>query len=118
MFNILITLIVIVSLLLIFAILMQKSKGSGLSGQFGGSAGQLMGAKRSADFLEKATWGLSIILVTLTLATNITLDSGPKAYVSPNLKKAQEQQGQNAIQSLHSTTTDSAAQSTDTTVKK
>ena len=58
MYVVVITLTVIVSLLMIGVVLIQKSKGGGLSSQFGG-ANQVMGVRRTNDFIEKTTWYLA-----------------------------------------------------------
>jgi preprotein translocase subunit SecG len=70
MFNLIITLILISSVLLVLVILAQNSKGGGLSSQFGGSgASNMIGVKRTGDLLEKLTWGLAIVLMVLSLST-------------------------------------------------
>ena len=62
-------LIIAVCLLLILIVLIQDPKGSGLSSTFGAS-NQLMGVRRTADFVEKATWTLAIALLVLSLGIN------------------------------------------------
>lgn len=62
-------LIIVVCLLLILIVLIQDPKGSGLSSAFGAS-NQLMGVRRTADFVEKATWTLAIVLLVLSLGIN------------------------------------------------
>lgn len=42
--------------------LVQNSKGGGLASNFSG-AGQVMGVRKTADFLEKSTWTLAVALV-------------------------------------------------------
>ena len=59
-------LIVIAALLLGLVVLIQNPKGGGLSSGFARSA-QIGGVKRTADFLEKATWYLGIALFVLCL---------------------------------------------------
>jgi preprotein translocase subunit SecG len=59
-------LILLASVLMILVVLVQNSKGGGLAANFQGS-GQVMGVRKTADFLEKATWGLAIALVFLSL---------------------------------------------------
>ena len=87
MFQVLLTLIIIASILLVLVILAQKSKGGGLSGQFGGSASQILGAHRSSNMLEKLTWGLALAIVTLSLASKGFLNQpGQGESASPNLK--------------------------------
>lgn len=61
-------LIIIVCILLILVVLVQNSKGGGLASNFS-SGNQMMGVKKTADFLEKLTWGLAISLLLLSLAS-------------------------------------------------
>ena len=71
MSNFLIILIIITCVLLLLIVLAQNPKGGGLSSAFGGGGGnQIMGAKKTTDFLEKTTWTLVIALIILSLATN------------------------------------------------
>ena len=68
-------LILITCALLLLVILVQNPKGGGLSSSFGGgSSNQIMGAKKTTDFLEKATWTLAIVLIVLSLASNFAID--------------------------------------------
>ena len=67
-------LIMIACVLLILVVLVQNSKGGGLAANFGGSA-QIMGVRKTADFLEKATWTLAIALVVLTLVSIMVIPS-------------------------------------------
>ena len=64
-------LVLITCILLVLIVLVQNPKGGGLSSAFGGSSSsnQLMGVKRTTDFLEKATWTLAIILLVLSLSS-------------------------------------------------
>ncbi len=59
-------LIILVCALLILVVLVQNSKGGGLSSSFA-SNNQIMGVRKTADFLEKTTWGLAITLFVLSL---------------------------------------------------
>jgi len=59
-------LIIIVCILLILVVLIQNSKGGGLSSSFSSSQ-QVMGVRKTADVLEKATWTLAIALLVLSL---------------------------------------------------
>jgi len=70
-------LIIIVCALLVLVVLVQNSKGGGLSSSFGAS-NQIMGVKKTGDFLEKSTWGLAIALLVLSLASSafINRESG------------------------------------------
>jgi preprotein translocase subunit SecG len=55
---------ILVCILLVLVILVQNSKGGGIQSQFG-AATQIMGVKRGTEFIEKATWALSITLIAL-----------------------------------------------------
>ena len=59
-------LIVLVCALLILIVLVQNSKGGGLSSAFA-SNNQIMGVRKTADFLEKTTWVLAIALFVFSL---------------------------------------------------
>jgi preprotein translocase subunit SecG len=59
-------LILITCVLLILVVLVQNSKGGGLASNFAGS-NQFMGVRKTADFLEKTTWTLAIVLLVLSL---------------------------------------------------
>ena len=68
MYVLLTILIVIASVLLTLLVLVQNSKGGGLAAGFS-SSNQIMGVRKTTDFLEKATWGLVIFIVVLSIAT-------------------------------------------------
>jgi len=59
-------LILITCILLALIVLVQNSKGGGLASNFA-SSNQFMGVRKTADFLEKSTWTLAIVLLVLTL---------------------------------------------------
>lgn len=61
-------LVVIVSILLILIVLVQNSKGGGLASNFS-SSNQMMGVRKTADFLEKATWTLAGIIAILSISS-------------------------------------------------
>ena len=61
-------LIFMVAILLILVIMVQNPKG-GLASNFS-SSNQVMGVRRTADFLEKATWTLGIALVLLSIVSS------------------------------------------------
>ena len=66
MFGLISVLILIVCVLLLMVVLVQNSKGGGLSSTFGAS-NQVMGVRRTTDFLEKATWTLATVLLALSI---------------------------------------------------
>jgi preprotein translocase subunit SecG len=59
-------LVFIVCILLVLIVLVQDSKGGGLASNFQ-SSGQVMGVRKTNDFLEKATWTLAIALLVLSV---------------------------------------------------
>ena len=67
MYTALIILIVIASILLTLFVLVQNSKGGGLAAGFS-SSNQIMGVRKTTDFVEKATWALVIAVVVMSVA--------------------------------------------------
>ena len=59
-------LILITCVLMVLVVLVQNSKGGGLASNFS-SSNQFMGVRKTADFLEKTTWTLAIVLLVLSL---------------------------------------------------
>ncbi len=66
MYIFLTVLIVIAAILLILLVMVQNSKGGGLAAGFA-SGNQVMGAPKTADFLEKTTWTLIGVIVVLSI---------------------------------------------------
>lgn len=73
MYTAAIVLIFIVCVLLVLVVLVQNSKGGGLAAGFQGS-NQIMGVRRTADFLEKATWYLAGALLALCILASAFID--------------------------------------------
>jgi len=65
-------LILIVSFLMMLVVLVQNSKGGGLVSNFS-SQNQILGVRRTTDFLEKATWTLAALLVIFCLASSLAI---------------------------------------------
>ena len=65
-------LLIIASVLLILIVLVQNSKGGGLASNFS-SSNQIMGVRKTADFLEKATWTLAIAVLVLSISGSLTI---------------------------------------------
>ena len=68
-------LIVIVCVLLVLIVLVQNSKGGGLASGFA-SSNQVMGVRRTTDFLEKATWTLAGSLVVFCIIASLAIPRG------------------------------------------
>ena len=73
MYTLLVIFIVIAALLMIGIVLIQESKGGGLSSRFS-TYNQIGGVRKTTDFIEKATWGLAVAMVVISIAC---------AYVAP-----------------------------------
>ena len=72
MYVLIIVLTLLAAVLLIGVVLIQKSKGGGLSSSFAGS-NQIMGVRRTNDFIEKATWTLASIIAILAIVSTFVL---------------------------------------------
>ena len=66
MFTLVVVIIILACFVLGFFVLIQNSKGGGLASNFAGS-NQIMGVRKTADFLEKASWGLAAGIMVLCL---------------------------------------------------
>ena len=66
MYNLFVILIVLAALLMIGIVLIQESKGGGLASNFS-SSNQIMGVRKTTDFIEKTTWGLAAAMVILSV---------------------------------------------------
>jgi len=84
-------LIIIACFLQILIVLVQNSKGGGLAANFT-SAGQAMGVRKTADFLEKSTWTIAIGIFVLCLVATAAIPRGGQ-----NQKSRIETQIQNAV---------------------
>lgn len=93
MYTLFIALIVLVSLLMIFIVLIQESKGGGLASNFS-SSNAIMGVRKTTDFIEKATWGLAAAMVVFSIVCAYT---APQAVTDESVleKSATETQTTN-----------------------
>lgn len=91
MYTVLSILILIVSVLLMLIVLVQNSKGGGLASSFAGS-NQIMGVRKTTDFLEKATWMLAVILVVFSVVASMTIprnqDDSSKSVIEKQINEA------------------------------
>lgn len=62
--------IVLLAIVLVICVLVQKSKGGGLAAGFQ-SSNQIMGAPKTANFLEKATWTLMGVIALLCIVCSL-----------------------------------------------
>ncbi len=66
MYTLFVILIVIAAILMIGIVLIQESKGGGLSSSFAGY-NQVAGVRKTTDFIEKATWALAAAMVIISV---------------------------------------------------
>jgi preprotein translocase subunit SecG len=79
-------LLIIVGLLMIFAVLIQNSKGGGLAANFA-SGNQTFGVRQTADFIEKFTWYLVVFLFVFCFLSSASI---PDGVISNNRSPVQE----------------------------
>jgi preprotein translocase subunit SecG len=68
-------LVIVACFLQILIVLVQNSKGGGLAANFT-SAGQTMGVRKTADFLEKSTWTLAAAILLLCVVATASIPRG------------------------------------------
>ena len=66
MYTLFVILIVLAAVLMIGIVLIQESKGGGLSSSFA-SYNQIGGVRKTTDFIEKTTWGLAAAMVIISV---------------------------------------------------
>lgn len=74
LYTICVALIVIASILVILAVLVQNPK-SGMAANFGAS-NQVMGVRETSDFLEKFTWTMAVVILVLSLVATMAMNRG------------------------------------------
>ncbi len=86
MFALFVILTIISAILMIGVVLIQKSKGGGLSSSFAGS-NQIMGVRRTNNFIEKVTWYLAGAIALFAVLSSYTMGSaiqvGPRTKAAP-----------------------------------
>jgi preprotein translocase subunit SecG len=86
MYVIISIILLLISLLLIGAVLIQPGKGEMLSGMsgLGGQFNSVLGSRRATDLLSKITWSLAGAIIVLTLLTNLFfLEKGGNELKAP-----------------------------------
>ncbi len=98
MYIVLIILTLLSALLMIGVVLIQKSKGGGLSSSFAGS-NQLMGVRRTNNFIEKVTWGLAAAIAVFAILStffmpNSMATSGPRVKAPTTVEQSADYDSQ------------------------
>jgi preprotein translocase subunit SecG len=89
MYTLITVLIILISVLLCFAVLVQNSKGGGLASGFSAPQ-QIMGVRKTTDFLEKFTWGLGTALIVFCVVANF-MTPGSNSNTEVRSSSIQEQ---------------------------
>ena len=93
MYTLIAVLTIIASILMILIVLVQNSKGGGLVSNFS-SSNQIMGVRKTADFLEKATWTLAIAILMLSIVGSMTIpraaDSEQESVMKDQIENASD----------------------------
>lgn len=113
MYSVFLVLIIIVAVLLILIVLVQNSKGGGLASNFS-SSNQVMGVRKTTDFLEKATWTLATVLLVLCVAASLSINRGgtqQESAVKTQAEKAVEDS--ESIPTFPTSETDNSENSTE-----
>jgi preprotein translocase subunit SecG len=92
-------LVIVACFLQILIVLVQNSKGGGLAANFT-SAGQSMGVRKTADFLEKSTWTLAGAILILCVVATATIPRGSGTGRSRIENQIQNAVDPNAIPTL------------------
>ncbi|MDO4758129.1 MAG: preprotein translocase subunit SecG [Rikenellaceae bacterium] len=85
LYTICIVLILIASVLIILAVLVQSPK-SGMAANFGAS-NQVMGVRETTNFLEKFTWTMAVAILALSLVATAAMDSEKIAASNSSVSK-------------------------------
>lgn len=84
-------LISIICVLLILIVVVQNSKGGGLASSFA-SSNQIMGVRKTTDFLEKATWTLAGGMMILCVLATFFIPRGESGTQSAIQEQIESQQ--------------------------
>ena len=97
LYTICIALILIASVLVILAVLVQNPK-SGMAANFGAS-NQVMGVRETTNMLEKFTWAMAIAIFVLSLIAALAMDKSLVATSNTEIMKDAETLQERVIES-------------------
>ena len=69
-------LLFLISLFIILLVLVQKGKGGGLAGAFGGQGGQSVFGSKAGDLFTRITIGAALIWIVLCITATLALSDG------------------------------------------
>ncbi len=94
MYLLIIIVMLLTSILMCGIVLIQNSKGGGLASGFS-SSNQIMGVRKTTDFLEKATWTLAAVMVVCSIVSAYTLPSTNTSSQDAIMEQAQREANTN-----------------------
>src|SRR5580765_5497040 len=80
-------LLIITSIFLILVVLIQRGRGGGLAGAFGGLGGQSAFGTKAGDLFTRVTIGVAAFWIILCAASVKLLSEGSRSALAPNLGK-------------------------------
>ena len=86
MYTVITILIILTCVLLVLVVLVQNPKGGGISSGIIGT-NQVMGVKKTSDFIEKLTWGLALTLVILCLFASLALPNKEERGIGTSMQE-------------------------------
>ena len=121
MYTLFVILIVIAAILMIGIVLIQESKGGGLSSSFA-TYNQIGGVRKTTDFIEKATWSLAAAMVIISVvcawvAPTATADSSVMENIENPVTNPNNLPGFGASQQKDAAAPAAAPAATDSTKK-
>ena len=95
MYTSIVILVVLASLLMCLIVLIQESKGGGLAADYSNN-NQILGAPKTTNFVEKATWTLAGIMIVLSVIS-VAFLPGKGGNGSVIMQQATEQKAVNNL---------------------
>lgn len=93
MYTSIVILVVLASILMCLIVLIQESKGGGLAADYSNN-NQILGAPKTTNFVEKATWTLAATMIVLSIVSVAFLSDNTQVD-SVVMQQATEQQATN-----------------------
>jgi preprotein translocase subunit SecG len=87
-------LLVLISLFMILLILIQRGKGGGLAGAFGGAGGSSAFGSRAGDTFTRVTIIVAAVWILLVMILIKIVPQAPKEKGAGNVSRQQQEQGE------------------------
>ncbi|MBP3614479.1 MAG: preprotein translocase subunit SecG [Bacteroidaceae bacterium] len=96
MYTLFLVVVLVAAVLMCGIVLIQNSKGGGLASNFA-SSNQIMGVRKTADFLEVSTWTLAAVMAICSIGASISLPNSTIEVGSAVQQNAVENSGVNPM---------------------